>query len=336
MKKLFVIASIVMAILVISACGQKSQEEVVQSLTKKVENMKSYKADAKMTLKMGDNPQVYDVEVWYKNPDFYRVKLKNQNKEQNQMILRNKEGVYVLTPALKKSFHFQSDWPKNSSQAYLYESIVKDIVDDKKATFKVTENQYVFETKTRYQNSKMLPYQEVTLNKKDLAPVSVKIMDPDRNILVTVDFSDVSFDSSFDSDAFDMKKNMTGAQLEIPVMAEVDEEEFSLKLPAEMEGIDLVDEKEIATEDGKRYVLTYEGDRSFTLIAEKTEVVETMSSIATSVLGDPVDLGFTIGAITDRSISWTYEGVDYMLASQNLTQEEMMEIARSVQANPEK
>ena len=336
MKKLFVIASIVMAILVISACGQKSQEEVVQSLTKKVENMKSYKADAKMTLKMGDNPQVYDVEVWYKNPDFYRVKLKNQNKEQNQMILRNKEGVYVLTPALKKSFHFQSDWPKNSSQAYLYESIVKDIVDDKKATFKVTENQYVFETKTRYQNSKMLPYQEVTLNKKDLAPVSVKIMDPDRNILVTVDFSDVSFDSSFDSDAFDMKKNMTGAQLEIPVMAEVDEEEFSLKLPAEMEGIDLVDEKEIATEDGKRYVLTYEGDRSFTLIAEKTEVVETMSSIATSVLGDPVDLGFTIGAITDRSISWTYEGVDYMLASQNLTQEEMMEIARSVQAKPEK
>ena len=336
MKKLFVIASIVMAILVISACGQKSQEEVVQSLTKKVENMKSYKADAKMTLKMGDNPQVYDVEVWYKNPDFYRVKLKNQNKEQNQMILRNKEGVYVLTPALKKSFHFQSDWPKNSSQAYLYESIVKDIVDDKKATFKVTENQYVFETKTRYQNSKMLPYQEVTLNKKDLAPVSVKIMDPDRNILVTVDFSDVSFDSSFDSDAFDMKKNMTGAQLEIPVMAEVDEEEFSLKLPAEMEGIDLVDEKEIATENGKRYVLTYEGDRSFTLIAEKTEVVETMSSIATSVLGDPVDLGFTIGAITDRSISWTYEGVDYMLASQNLTQEEMMEIARSVQANPEK
>ena len=202
MKKLFVIASIVMAILVISACGQKSQEEVVQSLTKKVENMKSYKADAKMTLKMGDNPQVYDVEVWYKNPDFYRVKLKNQNKEQNQMILRNKEGVYVLTPALKKSFHFQSDWPKNSSQAYLYESIVKDIVDDKKATFKVTENQYVFETKTRYQNSKMLPYQEVTLNKKDLAPVSVKIMDPDRNILVTVDFSDVSFDSSFISSKF--------------------------------------------------------------------------------------------------------------------------------------
>lgn len=336
MKKLFVIASIVMAILVISACGQKSQEEVVQSLTKKVEDMKSYKANAKMTLKMGENPQVYDVEVWYKNPDFYRVKLKNQNKEQNQMILRNKEGVYVLTPALKKSFHFQSDWPKNSSQAYLYESIVKDIVDDKKATFKVTETHYVFETKTRYQNSKMLPYQEVTLNKKDLAPVSVKIMDPDRNTLVTVDFSDVSFDSSFDGDAFDMKKNMTGAQLEVPVMAEVDEEEFSLKLPVEVEGIELVDEKEIATEDGKRFVLTYEGDRSFTLIAEKAEVAETMSSIATSVLGDPVDLGFTIGAITDRSISWTYEGVDYMLASQNLTQEEMAEIARSVQANPEK
>ncbi|MGM9929564.1 MAG: outer membrane lipoprotein carrier protein LolA [Bacillus sp. (in: firmicutes)] len=329
------IVASVMVILVVSACGQKSQEDVVQSLSEKVAEIKSYKANAKMTLKMGEDPQVYDVEIWYKNPDFYRVKLKNETKEQSQMILRNKEGVFVLTPALNKSFHFQSDWPKNSSQAYLYESIVKDIVEDKDATFKTTDKQYVFETKTRYQNSKMLPYQEVILNKKDLAPVSVKIMDPDRNVLVTVEFTDVSFNQSFDGDAFDMKKNMTGAQLEIDVMGEVDQEEFSLKYPAEVEGIELVDEQEIKTEEGQRFVLTYEGDRSFTIIAEKVEVVET-TSVATSMLGDPVDLGFTIGAITDRTISWTYEGVDYLLASQNLTQEEMIEIAQSVQTNPVK
>ena len=49
----------------------------------------------------------------------------------------------------------------------------------------------MFETKTRYQNNKMLPIQEITLNKKDLSPVSVKVMDTDRNALVTVEFSTV-------------------------------------------------------------------------------------------------------------------------------------------------
>ena len=53
-------------------------------------------------------------------------------KDQSQIILRNEEGVFVLTPALNKSFRFQSDWPQNSSQAYLYESLVRDILQDKK------------------------------------------------------------------------------------------------------------------------------------------------------------------------------------------------------------
>ncbi|MBD3109694.1 outer membrane lipoprotein carrier protein LolA [Bacillus sp. AGMB 02131] len=330
MKKLLLLAVSIFVIAVLSACGQKSQEDVVQSLNKKMEEMKSYKAQAKMTLKMGEDPQVYDVEIWYKSPDFYRVELKNEKKEQSQMILRNKDGVYVLTPALNKSFHFESDWPKNSSQAYLYESLVKDIMEDPNATFKATENQYVFETKTRYQNSKMLPFQEVILNKKDLAPISVKIKDPDHNVLVTVEFSDVSFNPKIEDKAFDMKTNMTGAQLEIEALADMEQEEFVIRYPAEINGIELVDQEDIVTDSGERSILTYEGDRSFTMIAERAKVVETSS--ATSVLGDVVDLGFTVGAITDYSISWTYEGIDYTIASQNLSREEMVEIARSVYA----
>jgi outer membrane lipoprotein-sorting protein len=262
-----------------------------------LEDLKSYKAKAKMTLQMGTEPQVYDVEIWHKDPSFYRVNLKNAQKDQSQMILRNDEGVFVLTPALNKSFKFQSDWPKNSSQAYLYESLITDILEDKQAKFSATKEHYVFETKTRYQNNKMLPIQEIKLNKKSLAPVSVKVMDPDRNALVTVEFSDVKFDASFDKDAFDMKKNMTGAQLEVPVMADVEDKEFTVKYPvAEIPGVTLIDEKEITTEDGKRVVLTYDGEKSFTLIQEKADAMPAMSS-AINMTGKPVDLGFTIGAM---------------------------------------
>lgn len=128
--------------------------------------MKGYKANAKMTLQIGTEPQVYDVQIWHKEPNYYRVNLKNEKKDQSQMILRNDDGVFVLTPALNKSFRFQSEWPQNSSQAYLYESLVKDILEDKESKFSATKDHYVFETKTRYQNNKMLPFQEITLNKK--------------------------------------------------------------------------------------------------------------------------------------------------------------------------
>ncbi|MFS0784397.1 LolA family protein [Bacillus sp. 1P06AnD] len=331
MKKGIVLLVSLILILSLAACGQKSKEDVVKSLNEKVSDMKSYKATAKMTLKMGEDPQVYDVEIWYKNPDFYRVKLKNQSKDQSQMILRNKEGVYVLTPALNKSFHFQSDWPKNSSQAYLYESIVKDIVVDKGAAFKSTDKHYIFDTKTRYQNSKMLPTQEITLKKKDLTPVSVKIKDPDQNVLVNVDFSKVTFNPSFNKDAFDMQKNMTGAQLGTTVTADADNKEFSVKYPSDTAGATLVDEKEMKMDDGKRFILTYKGQRNYTMVVEKADVMQTTLA-SRQMLGDPVDLGFTIGALTDKSITWTFEGADYTLASSDMSKEELMEVARSVQS----
>jgi outer membrane lipoprotein-sorting protein len=289
-----------------------------------------------MTLKMGTDSQVYNVEIWHKDPTFYRVNLKNAEKDQSQMILRNEEGVFVLTPALKKSFKFQSDWPQNSSQAYLYESLIKDIMVDKDAKFTATKEHYIFETKTRYQNNSMLPTQEIKLNKDDLSPAVVKVMDPDRNPLVTVEFSKVEFNASFDNSDFDMKKNMTRAELGMPAMAGGKDQAFTVKYPTfKLEGTKLVEEKEVSIEDGKRVILTYSGEKSFTLVQEKVAVKEA-STAPTYVEGDLVDLGVTIGAVTDQSITWSIDGVDYMIASTNLTQEELVDIARSVQGDVEK
>lgn len=334
-KKWLLLMTGLIVIFLLAACGTKSQEDVVKELNGKLGDLSGYKVNAKMTLKMGQDSQVYNVEIWHKDPTFYRVNLKNAQKDQSQMILRNDEGVFVLTPALNKSFRFQSDWPQNSSQAYLYESLIKDIVADKDAKFSSTKDYYVFETKTRYQNNSMLPFQEIKLNKKDLAPAVVKVMDPDRNALVTVEFSKVQFNASFNKDDFDMKKNMTRAQLGLPAMADVKDKSFTVKYPTvKMDGTKLIEEKDVKLTDGKRVVLTYEGKKSYTLVQEK--ITAKVATAPTSVDGDLVDLGATIGAVTDHSLSWTKDGVDYMIASKNLTKDEMVEIAKSVQGEATK
>lgn len=332
-KKLVILVIAMLAVLALAACGEQSKEDVTKDLKAKVEDMKGYKADAKMTLQVGDEPQTYDVEVWHNDPNYYRVALKNATKDQSQMILRNDDGVFVLTPALNKSFRFQSNWPENSSQAYLYESLVKDVLEDKEATFKETKSHYVFTTKTRYQNSQMLPTQEIAFNKKDLTPASVSVMDSDQNPLVKVEFSKMDMKAAFEKKDFDMKKNMTGAQLEVPVTAAVEDTEFTVLYPmSEITGTELVEEKEVSTDTGKRVILTYDGEKSFTIVQEKTTVIPTMT-VSTSLKGEVVDLGFTVAAMTDQSIRWTNNGVDYMLASNDLTPSEMVMVAQSVQGS---
>jgi outer membrane lipoprotein-sorting protein len=334
MRKKLLLILLGLMVVVLTACGTKSQSDVTKALDKKLSDLSSYKVNAKMTLKMGTDKQVYNVEIWHKDPTYYRVNLKNPKKDQSQMILRNDEGVYVLTPALNKSFKFQSDWPKNSSQAYLYESLIKDILEDKSAKFSTTKDFYIFETKTRYQNNKMLPFQEIKLNKKDLSPAMVKVMDPDRNALVTVEFTKVKFNANLDKEDFDMKKNMTRAQLGLPAMAKVTDSEFTVKYPtAKISGTKLIEENNVEMEEGKRVVLTYEGKKSFTLVQEKVVAKTAATNSATYVEGQPVDLGFTIGAISANSITWSQDGVDYMIASKNLTKDELITVAQSVQGD---
>lgn len=327
----------IFTIFLLAGCGGKTKEDVLANLKDNVEKLKGYKLNAKMSLTMGTEKQVYNIEVWHNKPDFYRVHMKNADRDQSQMILRNKEGVYVLTPSLNKSFKFQSEWPKNSSQPYFYESLVEDLLEDKEVKFTESKEHYVFEAKTRYQYNKALPIQEITFHKKDLSPVSVKVMDQDRNVMLTVDFSDTKFNAPFDDGAFDLKRNMTSASLEVPVLTEQQNPSFTVKIPlAEIPGTSLVDEEEILTSNGKRVILTYDGDKSFTLMQEKVNVVETLTMSTMTVNGDPVDLGFTIGALTENSLMWTDNGVEYMIASNDLTKEEMVMLARSVQDASEK
>lgn len=255
MRKSFVLLLTgLLAVLILSACGQKTQQDIVTGLDEKAKEYTSYKAKAKMTIETGSEPQVYNVEIWHKKPSLYRVYLENPKKDQNQVILRNENGVFVLTPSLNKSFRFQSDWPNNSSQVYLFESLVKDVQNDSDAVFTAKEKKYVFETKTNYQHNKMLPTQEITFNKKDMSPSSVKVMDTDRKVMVKVEFSSFEFNKQFDKESFDEKKNMTLSQMDVATSAKPSDT-FAVKTPLELPlGVKLLEEKDISTEDGKRII----------------------------------------------------------------------------------
>ena len=84
----------------------------------------------------------YDVKVDYLKGDYYKASLINKETNHEQIILKNKSGVYVITPSLNKSFKFQSDWPYNSSQAYILSSILKDLENDSKVLFEEKDDKW--------------------------------------------------------------------------------------------------------------------------------------------------------------------------------------------------
>ncbi|MFP7171896.1 outer membrane lipoprotein carrier protein LolA [Terribacillus sp. 7520-G] len=316
----------------LAGCGDASREEVVQNLEETSAELQGYKAEATMKLNTGEEQQAYGIDIWYQKDDHYRVLLKNDADEQgSQVILRNKDGVFVLTPALKKSFKFQSEWPYNSSQPYLYQSLVQDVLKDDDASFETTEEHYVFQTKTTYQNNTTLPYQEIYFNKKTYTPELVKVLDKDKKPMVEVAFSAFKLDPKFTDKDFELENNLTGSLSGVPASAVPTEQQgLTVLYPTETVGATLAEEKEVSVDGKERVILTYEGEKSFTLIQERADVSETAPAAATPASGEPFSLGFTVGAITSSSLTWTHDGVDYMLASEELTREEIQEVAASI------
>ncbi|MCF3944647.1 LolA family protein [Oceanobacillus alkalisoli] len=331
MKKRYLgIFLIVISMVVLSACGEKSEEDVVEKLSETLEEMDGYKAEAEMAMKTGQEEQRFTIDIWHQKDDYYRVKLGHaEDDKDSQIILKNDDGVFVLTPALERSFKFQSEWPQNSSQPYLYQSLVQDILNDEEASFEATETHYAFKTKTNYQNNTNLPYQQILFDKKTFFPTAVQVLDVDDQAVVEVQFNAFDTAVSFEADDFAMEKNME-TNGDAPTFSSNNEEEvFTVLHPLYTAGAEAIDQKEMEFDNGKRVILTYGGQKDFTLVQEMRTDVPTLTT-PEAVDGEIVNLGFTVGALTDSTIQWNHEGIDYTLASDSLTKDELIEVAQSV------
>lgn len=319
-----------LSVLVLAACGEDSQEEVLKNLNDKWNDVKGYELDATMEIKTGNEPRVYDVNVWHTQPDFYRVKVTQQGEDVTQMIIRNKEGVFVVTPSLRKTYKFQSEWPKQNSQAYLIGALAEDLLADDKVEMKEDEKNYIFTAATRNNHKSIMPTQKITVDKKTLLPKSVSVLNEAQEEQLLITFKNIDLGMQHKESEYAVEKFTDDSEDKSTASAEAEPREFETYYPVlDWDSTKLVDEKTVLENDIERKILTFEGDKSFTLVQQPI-VYDEESTLPVFAPGDPADLGFTIGAITDNSISWERDGVSFFIASNNLTKEEMMEVAASV------
>ena len=98
------------------------------------------------------------------------------------------------------------------------------------------------------------------------------------------------------------------------------------------EGTRLVSEERIDVDNGERVILTFEGDKSFLLVEEVANVTEEFTIIPT--YGEPFQLMDTLGVMTDSSLTWSSNGIEYYLISDVMNKDELVEVAQSIYAIP--
>ena len=351
-KKFFLILMIVGLFCV--GCVKNNTSNVLKDLTKKINDLKSYQLSGQLEVVNNDDVFNYDVDVSFKDKDYYRVSLRNLANNHEQIILKNDDGVYVVTPSLNKSFKFQSDWPNNNSQVYLLKSIIKDISNDQNAKIVEENGDYIITSTVNFPNNPNLVSQKVTVD-ENLLIKKVEIQNSDGISLMTFSVDNINYKPVLDESYFqinsiindtnnndnnansntnnDKTTNNSGNSLNngtqnntnTQTTSTLDDIIYPLYIPT---GTVLTNEEKVSKTDGERVILTFGGDKPFTLVEETTTKENEFTIIPT--YGEPFLLIDTVAALSDNSINWVSNGVEYYIVSDVMNQNELIEIAKSV------
>lgn len=205
MKKKLLFLIMIIGVFAISGCGKNSESDVIKDLTKKINDSKAYYVDGTLEIVNNGDVYTYNVNVSYKEKDNYKVSLVNTVNNHEQIILRNSDGVYVVTPRINKSFKFQSDWPYNNSQVYLLGPLLDDITNDANRTFEKVNDGSKIIVAANYPNNSKLVKQEILLDKSNNIK-KVTVFDNNGTAQITMKFNKIDLNSKFNDNYFDLKQ----------------------------------------------------------------------------------------------------------------------------------
>ena len=366
MKKIFLCLFLVC--LMLTGCGRRSEKEVLKEFQNKVDNANAYYLTGEMELVNNEDVYNYNISVSYKKDDFYKIELINAVNDHKQVILRNQEGVYIVTPSLNKSFKFQSDWPYNNSQVYLLSSLLDDISNDENRTFEDSNEGYIFTSTVNYPNNEKLVKQKIYFG-KDYLPTKVEVLDNDGKAQITMKFDKIDLRTEFNDTYFDLNsildtnveskpedkkennnnegqntnqstENNTPTETQEPnsqkendkktkETATIDDIIYPMYLPTNTY---LTSQERVNTDDGERLILTFTGDKSFVLMEEVAKYSEVPEIIPT--YGAPELIGSSLAVINDNSANWFDNGIEYYIVSDVMKTDELLQVVRSISVLP--
>ena len=298
MKKIYLIISIIV-ILVAGFLFYRMKGNSLKSTLEEAKKVNNYQLVCDMEMSQNDELKSYEVKVEYLKKEkqkYYRVELYDKSLNQAQIIIRNKKGVYVLTPTLNQMFKFQSNWPENSPKPYIYSYLIQ-LLDENKV--KKIEKGYQIEAKVSYPNDPRIVKQQIIFDKK-LKPLIVLCLDKDEGEVISVKVNEFKTNVKFDQKHFNQNQALKESKNNDRVSSQLD-------------------------------VLKFIGDKNFTMV--ESLAGDQMIQIEKEEVVDLVD-GFAY--YQPGKLTMIHQGVLCSLYSRDLTKEEMVSVMTSIQSSSTK
>ena len=205
--------------------------------------------------------------------------------------------------------------------------LLNDIKKDKNSTIEEKEDNYIIKSVVNYPNNSELSYEKIYFD-KDMNLEKVEVYTKEDIVKIKVD---VKLDDLIDENCCNTEENnencdnSTCENEKTEESSSIEDIIYPLYIPNETY---LTSKDVLETEDSDRVILTYSGSKNFVLVEEKATSSNEFEIIP--VYGDPLLLNDSVAALQANSVSWTSNNMEYYLAGNDLSTEELLSIATSL------
>ena len=308
-----------------------SGDSIADKIENVNDNLTSYNLEANMELINGEEKRNFNVKVSYlkeNDEDLFRVSLYDTNINQEQIMLRNTKGVYVLTPSLNQAYNFKSGWPLNSAKPYIYQSLLDVFKGD--YDIEKVDDGYIVVSDIEFKNSPAYTKQEVKFT-NELLPLWVNLYNDKDEILAKVTFTKVETGITFKENYFEVDENMSLARENIVSSTPEINYELPLFLTGSDLNINLKDSVSSNINGEQLHMLVYEGESNFTVLEKictsysELEVIETDGELVMTING--------FGVLEDNKVSYIYNNIEVVIYGDSLNVNTYIEIANGIEVS---
>lgn len=320
MKKIYMLV-ILFLTLGFASCDKETKNKDLKDVTEYVSSLDSYKVKAVLSIKRQDKEVNMDVTVDYLKPAYYKVSFVNEAGDE-QIVVKNDSGVYVLTPSLNKEFRFESDWPLNSSHAYILQAIMQDITNDTESSFVIENDIMQAQAKVSKVNSdvvKMKFYYDLVNNK----PVKTVFLNSNNEEKICVSFTEFHANKELKQEIFNNK-------LIMDEKTNVGDENNELTPSILLTVGHIIDGTTLSSQEinSNIVVLCYTGEKNYTITALPATTYYSTTPILD--FNDMEVMKYGLVLFDDNSARYYYNGLEISIYSDDLDKNELLKVAEEL------
>ncbi len=329
MKKIYIGIGVAIVLLAGTFGIFKWRSNSLDKTKSRAHNYDKYEMTCHMEMLENDELKSYLVNVSYLLKDkkeFYKVELYDKSLNQSQVIVKNEEGVFVLTPTLNQIFKFQSDWPNNSPKPYIYKSLLS-MLDS--GHVEKTKDGYIARGEVKYPNDNRVTSQEVVFT-KSLVPQRVVVYDKEETEIIKLDISEFNHSPSLDINHFNQQKVLEDTAKQERATAGGKTPLY----PVAALGSRLESETVTKINDTDNHVLKFSGTHNFTIVESMLHKNDVMKEDVMD--GESIDFVDGIAFYKDNELTMMQSGVLCKVYSKDLNKKDMIQVVSSLQAQNSK